>query len=342
MPYEKYRFSIIITGFTRSGKTTGAKRLASYIMGYYYSKNPRPIIILDSTSTDWALITEPNIKHKTILRGEEPFGIDNIKIFAPTFSKMLREYDDKIFGFYVNEFEHDDFVNLGFSDYHAMLLTRLSRQPRKNLTLISLIKILEKNKDLDPKTRRSLVGKLSLYLKDNFFLTGHRYCHNIEKELMGNAKLLYNFYQHDEIYYTTYGGKILRDLYRLRRIKKIGPPAIFVEEADLFFEESSSVSSRWLLQIAKRGGKEGFGTMLITQLVKNLGAKVRDNIKTWIIGNINPRDRDFFKENFRDIYHIIINLRPREFVIVNYDNQKEFNTFFFCDSLVETHKEEEM
>ena len=382
LPYYKYSGATGIIGESGSGKTRISKRVYSYMLGFYQPlyKRRRPGLILDMTSDDhhWSRFPNSSPRHLFYDQGERPIGFDNLKCYCPVFIGNEAHFFDSLFGFSVDQFDFRDFLSLGMGAGAAKMLEQLIKDNSDKIKNIETffqaildlpvntteLKRLPKDYIFDLQMFKNFSSKQSLlegftpaYNDAVFINSFDKRCRNkIIYELTKEVIIVINFHQ-EERYYSTYAGKILKDLYLARRASKraedkgekgfFPPPIIIIEEADKLVPIEAfgkmSGAAYWLLEILKRGRRYDFMTLVITQEASAMSEKIRDHTRQWIIGKLAAKDYEYFSRFLSsDAMNAIRKLDKSkfEFCLV-YDNNS-FDTFYAWDSPLECNRETEM
>jgi len=382
LPYERYSGALGIIGESGTGKTVIAKRVYSYLLGFYQAayKRKRPGLIFDMQSEDHHLSRFPNSGPKYLFyeQGERPIGFDNLICFAPVFIQQESHFFDKPFGFSIEQFDYRDFLSLGMGAGASKMLEQLIKENMANIKEIkkffeAILELpvnktelqrlpsdypfkLQNHKNYSSK--QSLVEAFTPAFNDGVFINPYdgRCMNKFILELVKGHILVVNFHQ-EERYYAIYAGKILKDLYLARRASKrkedkgergfFPPPILVVEEADKLvpIETSGKTSGAayWLLEILKRGRKYDFMTVVITQEASAMSERIRDHTRQWIIGKLAANDYQYFSSFLsQEAMNAIRSLDKSKHEFCMIYGNNEFDTFYAWDSPLEINRETAM
>lgn len=382
MPYLKYSGALGVIGESGTGKTVMEKRIYSYLLGYYQQKykTKRPGIIFDMQSEDHHLSKFPNsIRYNLFFeQGEYPFGLENLRTYAPVFIAEEAHNFDTLFGFSVDNFTMKDFLSIGMGPGAAKELHYLIRtypESTKNIDKFyeALSKIPTNSYEVKnlpedypfkmtnymiQSSKMSMINSFTHAYNDNVFIDDRdgRLNNKIIDGMMDGTVLVINFHQ-EARYYSLYAGKILRDLYYARRESKrremegrkgtFPPPIIIIEEVDKLVpkdaKDSYQASHYWLLEILKRGRKYDFMTIIATQEASAMGEEIKAHTRQWIIGKMVSNDYAYFSTIFSPQAIDVIRMLDKskhEFCIIYEDNT--FDTFYAWNSPLEINRESTM
>lgn len=364
-----------IIGMSGSGKSVLLKRVYSYYL-YFYNKKfgmRRPGIIFDLQSEDHHLSSDQNSKPRPLFykQGERPIALKNLVCYAPTFTEEDKHKFDKLFGFGLNKVEDRDMMSLGLSVGAIRTLQKIIanypdklNNPREFFDLIAdypTMKTQLKNNEfytdtIYPSIKESIMLKFFPVFRDNVLIAkdSEYYKENFIEDLKNGKIICINFHQVQE-YMSLYVGMVLRDIFFKRRecwrnkSKELPEPVIVVEEADLCLNaednDLNKGSTRWMMEILRRGRKFGFFSIISTQEASALHPQIKFHTRQWLISNLVHGDVNYFKNIFsKEVMDKVKSLSSKknswgasEWAYI-YNNGKSIKTFFPYHSPVEINR----